>query len=248
MRHFVAVLGATALSISVASAADMPTKAPIVKAPMAAPFTWTGFYIGVNGGWGSSRNVGATTFSNSVGQVFTTTGSTFDGNGGFGGVQAGYNWQAGQIVYGLETDLQFASIKSDIAGGVTGFGDVYNGSRNLNYFGTVRGRVGYAFDRALIYATGGFAYGGLSQSIVSPNAGWNVTAKNDAAGFAVGGGLEYALSPPWSVKGEYQFIDFGSRALTGCYAGCGITLSSNNLSRQYHIVRLGLNYKFMGWR
>ena len=246
MKKFVVASLAFMAFAAPASAADMPVKAPM--APMAVPFSWTGFYIGVNGGYGWSRNVGATTFTNSVAQVFTTTGTTFDGNGGFGGVQAGYNWQAGQIVYGLEADLQFASIKSDIAGGVTGFADVYNGSRKLNYFGTVRGRLGYAFDRALIYATGGFAYGGLSQSIMSPNAGWNVSTNTGAAGYAVGGGLEYALSPPWSVKAEYQFIDFGNHALAGCYAGCGITLSSNNLSRQYHTVRVGLNYKFMGWR
>lgn len=247
MRRLQCALLATVAAIgfaSIASAADMPVKAhPMVV----APYNWTGFYVGVNGGYGWSSDPGQITYTNSIAQIFTTTGTTYNDKGAFGGGQIGYNWQSGQLVYGLEADIQAASIKSDISGGVTGFGDLYAGTRKLNYFGTVRGRIGYAFDRTLLYATGGFAYGRVQTDVARTNAlpGW-VTSSTDNAGYVVGAGAEYAFAPAWSVKAEYQYLDFGSRSLSGIYQGTALTLQSNDLAQHYHTVRLGLNYRFGG--
>jgi len=242
----------TAISLAmvgVAAAADLPPAPPLAPTPyVKAPppiCIWCGFYVGANGGYAWGTDVGAITFTNSVAQVFTTTGTTFDAKGGFGGLQAGYNWQMGQIVLGVETDIEFASIKSDISGGVTGFADLYAGTRTLNDFGTVRGRLGFAFDRALLYATGGFAYGNLQDSISRTNAlpGWIVSGSAQS-GFVVGGGLEYMLAPAWSAKVEDQYIDLASHIFSGTYAGTAVTVQSNTLSDRFSTVRAGLNYKF----
>jgi outer membrane immunogenic protein len=245
MRRLQCALLATIAAIgfvSIASAADMP-----VKAPAAAPlYNWAGFYVGVNGGYGWSGDVGAITYTNSAAQTFTSTGSTFNDKGGFGGGQIGYNWQMGHIVYGLEADIQAASIKSDISGGVTGFGDLYVGTRKLNYFGTARGRIGYAFDRTLLYATGGFVYGRVQTDVVRTTGlptNW-VVSSTDNAGYVVGAGAEYAFAPAWSVKAEYQYLNFGSRSLSGIYQNTTTTLQSNAIAQHYHTARLGLNFKF----
>ena len=109
-------------------------------------------------------------------------------NGGFGGGQIGYNIQRGNIVFGGEADIQGANITT-------------SGAPSVDYFGTVRARAGYAIDRALVYGTGGFAYGGSNNSN---------TAHNTGDGWVAGGGVEYKLNPTWSVKGEYQHLEFTS--------------------------------------
>lgn len=162
-RRLLAVaLCAGTLAAGSARAADLPRRAeapPVLPIPPA--FTWTGFYVGVNAGYGfksaTSRFTDAT--------YGTVTGG---GNGGgiVGGAQAGYNYQftpGSGFVVGLETDFQGAGFArgSTAAIGTTPY---YNVSPSLDYFGTVRGRVGYAFDRWLLYGTGGLAYGGGSTS------------------------------------------------------------------------------------
>ncbi len=129
-------------------------------------------------------------------------------NGGFGGGQIGYNFQRGKIVLGAEADIE----GSDIAG---------SGSATLDYFGTVRGRIGYAFGRTLVFGTGGYGYGGLSGDGASNITGW-----------VAGGGLEYKFTPAWAVKAEYQYME-----TTNSPAG------DSNVG--IDAVRLGVNY-FVG--
>ncbi|MGO4704147.1 outer membrane protein, partial [Microvirga sp. 2MCAF38] len=147
----VALLGFTAGAL----AADLPSRrAPAPIIPVIPAFTWTGFYVGVNAGFGWNSSNDDNVFVPGVG--FVGNGGS---NGGFvGGGQIGYNYQVGQFVIGAETDLQYADLghrNNDVFVGTFGF----NNKSSDNYFGTVRVRAGYAFDRALIYATGGFAYG-----------------------------------------------------------------------------------------
>lgn len=203
--------------------------------------TWTGFYVGVNGGYGwnnDSDNI--TSFIGNY-KVFTSKG--FDSQGAFGGGQLGYNWQRGQLVLGVETDLQGSGIEDDTrVSPVPGF--TRHLHQSLDWFGTVRGRVGYAFDRALVYATGGFAYGRVDSSVNTSFLGTPIAqfGKNDVeTGFVVGGGLEYKIAPSWSIKGEYQFIDLGSQKLTGSIADV-IPLHSNDVDNNFHTVRVGVNY------
>ena len=160
---------------------------------VAAP-TWSGFYIGVNGGYGSTANDGFLSPS-----------------GGFGGGQIGYNWQGlfgySPWVIGIEADLQGAGI-SDSAG----YGTDYM-QNSLNWFGTVRGRVGYAIGPTLIYATGGFAYGEVESKGNALGLLYDVSETQ--TGYAVGGGVEYKFNPAWSIKGEYLFIDLDASNLNG---------------------------------
>ncbi len=241
----VALLGSVFATSSFA--ADMPLKAPPMPVPVAPACVWCGGYIGINGGYAWGNNVGPVTFTNSVGEVFTTTGTTFNPRGGFGGGQIGYNWQNGAFVWGLEADLQGAALKSNTSGGVTFFGDHYAGERTIDFFGTFRGRLGVTAGNALFYATGGFAYGRVNDSVMETNflPGWVIGNNTDRAGYVVGGGVEYKIVTAWSAKIEYQYINLGHDTLTGIYTGGGtVAIQSNALNDHFSTVRVGLNYQF----
>jgi outer membrane immunogenic protein len=212
MRNIlVSTISAAALMIAAgqASAADMGARPMYTKAPVMAVYNWTGAYIGINGGggWGSS-NVGG------------------DLSGGVFGGQLGYNWQNGQAVFGIETDIQWSGIDgtSTVAGSAVTVGS--------DWFGTVRGRLGYAFDRSLLYVTGGLAYGNVNGT--SPFSSFSTTN----TGWALGGGLEFALQGPWTMKVEYLHVDLGDNNLTVPAA------TVRNVDFSADIVRAGLNYRF----
>ncbi|MFZ1109096.1 MAG: outer membrane protein [Rhodomicrobium sp.] len=200
--------------------------------PVYAPQpVWAGVYAGINGGYGWSNE-------NQLADPFWPFGGVSP-SGGFGGGQLGYNWQSGHFVFGFETDLQGSAIGDR---GVDVNGSVYKS--NLDYFGTVRGRLGYAFDNALLYATGGFAYGGLSKYT---NDGGNSFRYSDTAGgYVVGGGIEYKINPAWSVKAEYQYINLGNNDLIDPFVGSFNSFTGVSKDDDYHTFRVGLNYRFGG--
>ena len=215
MKRFV-LAGVVALAaVTTASAADMgrrqamPTKAPMY----AAPYNWTGFYLGINGGGGWGRSEFTAPFP---------TGS-FDTSGGLVGGTVGYNWQMGQLVFGLEGDIDWSGIKgSAVCVGTT------CETRN-DWLGTARGRVGYAFDRFLPYITGGAAFGNVKNTV----AGIGSTDQSNV-GWTIGGGLEASIAGPWSAKVEYLYVDLGD---SGSVLGSTADFRSN-------VVRAGLNYRF----
>jgi outer membrane immunogenic protein len=193
-----------------ASAADLPVRAappaPIIAA--VPVFTWTGFYVGVNAGYGWNAN-----------DSITVGGVRFDldDEGGFvGGAQAGYNYQIGSFVVGLEGDIQYADFGGDDRFDFDRDGIADDDFNTIDWFGTVRARAGVAFDRALIYATGGFAFA------------------DDATGWTVGGGLEYAFTNNLSAKveGLYVNLDQDDNFL-------GIDSDA-----EFGVVRAGLNFRF----
>ncbi len=192
---------------------------PPMPVAIAAP-TWTGFYVGVNGGYGWAASDGL-----------------LSPEGGFGGGQIGYNWQGlfgySPLVIGLETDFQGSGI-SDSAVDVLG-----NSIENsLNWFGTVRGRVGYAIGPTLVYATGGFAYGQVKSK--GNLAGLAYDISETQTGYTVGGGVEYKWNPAWSVKAEYLYINLDASNLNGA----GPLNASTSDRSDVNIVRVGLNYAF----
>jgi outer membrane immunogenic protein len=243
-----------------AAAADMrmPMKA---APPMAAIFSWTGFYIGVNGGgaFGAGHNaIVNETFAGAPFVSGTWPGSgnfgKLDPSGGFGGGQIGYNYQVSNWVFGVETDIQGASIKDTatatlpyIAAPGTITASV---SQKLDWFGTVRGRLGVAFDRVLVYGTAGFAYGQTTTGLtMSDTLGFAAagTAKSTKTGWVAGGGVEWAFAPNWSVKGEYQYIDLGRKGVAAQeFLGVVPTAFavSTSVRNDYHTGRIGLNYRF----
>ncbi len=242
---------AAALVASAASAADLPARAapPAPFVPAVPIFTWTGFYAGVNAGAAWNTNSNNTVFVPGVGFVDNGGGN----DAGFaGGGQLGYNYQIGSFVIGVETDIQWA----DLGGGnndifVPGVGFVSGNGNSLDWFGTVRARAGVAFDRVLIYATGGFAYGSggsngtcfVGTTIVACN-------NNDTnTGWTVGGGVEWALPVNWlgssavtfGVEGLYVNLDQNNNNNNFFN---GVAFDNNNNNMEFGVVRAKLNFKF----
>jgi len=223
-RSILAALGLLALASALPSAAaDLGGRYPAYKAPPVAYFpqayNWTGFYLGINGGgaWGTSN--------------WNGYGVSSSPSGGMIGVTAGYNWQApgSQWVFGIESDLDWTNVSG---GASCGMG--VNCHTENSWFGTVRGRVGYAFDRFMPYVTGGGAFGNIK---ANPT-GWS-GVDDSHAGWTVGVGLEAALNGRWTAKVEYLYADLGS---VGCSSfQCG---SPVNIDMNMNIVRAGLNYRF----
>ena len=218
---------ASALAFS-ANAADLYAGGGGYKdyAPAAV---WSGFYFGGNlgYGWGSSSDQLASNVP--FGGVSPA--------GWFGGVQGGYNWQGygSPLVLGIETDVQAASVRGE---GTDGAGDVYHSS--LQALGTVRGRAGYAMDRALVYATGGLAWGSIHNEAAGGTADYNVNRAT--TGYVLGGGLEYKVKHDLSLKLEYQYINLGkndpSDPVLGSYSSMGGTVRDD----AFNTVRVGVNY------
>ncbi len=196
-------LAALVCAAAPAVAADLPRgDGPYVAAPFGG-YNWTGFYAGLNLGyqWGSATNTGLSP------------------SGVAGGIQGGYNWQTGNFVLGAETDLQLSGA-SDSAGAF---------KFSNPWFGTLRGRGGYAINNILLYATGGLAYGSGTAELLG------LSETHTAIGWTVGGGMEVGLTPRWTAKAEYLYVDLGAQnyALTGL---------SHEIKA--NVLRFGSNYRF----
>ena len=213
-KYFLATAFVALASVS-AQAADIVTD---------AMHDWSGLYAGLNAGYGfgGDDDVGVLPGGN-VGRL--------EVNGIFGGGQIGFNYQMDQVVIGLEGDIQLADINDSDAN----FGFTMNS--DVNYFGTVRARAGFAVDNALIYATGGLAYAGIDYKVQGGPPGININDSYSKMGYAVGGGVEYAFDDNWSGKVEYLYVGLGHKDLSDI----GFTTRA---TPSFHSVRLGINYKF----
>jgi outer membrane immunogenic protein len=237
--------GILAVIVTGASAADMVLKAR--PAPVAV-FSWDGFYAGGNVGyaWGTVNGGPPRIFDSLANPpvLFTTLAPyNFDVDGIVGGGQIGYNLQFGQWVIGVETDFQGAGLSGggSSATRIPGIGIALNS--DIDWFGTVRGRLGYALDRVLIYGTGGFAYGNLETTLVLTEAGvpFSRTDKATHTGWTAGGGIEAALGTGWSAKIEYLHIDLGKEPFSFQYPAIRVDIDKDY---SLDMVRVGLNYRF----
>ena len=189
-------------------------------APAATTYCWTGYYVGIDTGFAkdaSAYNIDPAAVS-SVSDSFSTLAFIFGG-------QAGYNYQAGNFVYGLETDINYEHLGDTLVGthpiffgASPAFSNMgsYAVTQEIDFFGTLRGRVGYTpADRLLLYVTGGLAYGEVSSSTGGRFGGFIFSGSESGmqVGWTVGTGGEYALSNNWSVKIEYLYVDLGSNVL-----------------------------------
>lgn len=210
-----------------AQAADLPPPyaPPYKAAPSYAPpvpvFSWTGFYVGINAGyaWGSAD------WSGGAGNFST------DPDGYLVGGTFGYNLQTGNWVWGIEADIAYADVNSS--------GDASNCATcnfDMDWFGTVRGRIGYAgWGNWMPYFTGGGAFGGVKTSTAAGNSG------DTLMGWTLGAGVEYAFAGNWSAKLEYLYVDLGTASCAA--ATCG-TATDINVDYTTNIVRAGINYRF----
>ena len=199
--------GLIALGMAPAIAADLGAR-PYTKAPAAAIAinNWTGFYLGAMGGYAQENSDGLGSLS-----------------GGFAGGTAGYNWQMGNVVLGIEADAAWADIGST-------FGPFETQVRST---GTVRGRVGYAFDQVLVYGTGGYAWADNRLTFAGI-----VSDSKIHSGWTLGAGVEVMFAPKWSVKAEYLYRSFDSET----YFANFLPLQSGTLN--LNSVQVGVNYHF----
>jgi outer membrane immunogenic protein len=222
-----------------ASAADMAVKSPYTPQPV--PFTWTGFYVGASAGLISQNTTGTDLGDGSSGTsngMLFSAGDTYGvaGTGGLFGLNAGYNYQTGAWVFGLEADIALSTVKNAYYFDPSPPDYV---SSQLNSLGTVRGRIGYAFDRALLYATGGLAYGNVKNGASDGDPDLTVSTSGWRTGWTGGAGLEYAVTNHWTVRAEWLYVDLGTSTGTSPLSGCRFGFKNT-----YNVGRLGVNYKY----
>lgn len=271
MKKLFLAISILAVSAASASAADLAAR-PYTKAPVAVAevYNWTGFYIGGHAGydWGKSTDTitGVDAASANFLGTQVATSLPLDPRGFIGGGQLGYNWQISPLwVAGLEADISWVDAKRTVSlPGPTDPSRIVTATERLDWFGTVRGRLGITpADRLLIFATGGLAYGHVNLSTaltridlatgantcVLPAGGGNNCQNGSASevkyGWTVGAGLEWAVDRNWTVKGEYLYYDLGHISHPMIDTRFPFVFNASADVRG-NIVRAGVNYKFGG--
>jgi outer membrane immunogenic protein len=250
MKKFALALVAAVIGTGNSFAADIALKARPAPPTMDPAISWSGFYVGVNAGWADQGDRRDLTFTNSVGNATPPTPG-LRASGGFGGGQVGYNWQRGAAVFGLEADIEGAGIRDNIPTILIVPSATLTASRKIDYFGTVRGRLGLAWNNALFYITGGFAYADVENvyliNATTSNSFTPIADKSLQTGYVIGAGGEWLFKPQWSLKAEYQYINLGSYILSASVVPAnGNFLTANSTRNDFHTVRIGLNYHFGG--
>ena len=240
----------------------------VFKAPIRSAWTWAGFYVGgtIGYGWGKSNTDTAFSDPVSAGQLFATSESR-KLEGAIGGAQGGYNWVAGNILAGVEADLNYAGQRARMRAGCPGevcnpalvgiVGDpsvlaISEQGQKLEWFATLRGRLGATVTPdALAYVTGGLAVGEVmtAGTVFGFDGDGNpvntiVSSHNTKAGWTVGGGIEGRLAGNWTAKLEYLYLDLGSVSTVPTPAANSTVAVAFNSRVTDNIVRAGINYKF----
>jgi outer membrane immunogenic protein len=271
-KLLLASIAFTALIAGSATAADLAR--PVYRrAGLAAPiYTWTGFYIGgnVGGAWGTfdaaTTTVGGGYFiTTDPAQIAAAGAQTIKSSGLTGGFEAGYNWQAGNIVFGLEGDIEAFRLSGSATSGPIVYlsaapaAFIASSNASTDWLATARGRIGIAATNWLFFATGGAAFTTLNGNftfrdnfLAPPGAAESASFSNTKAGYTVGGGIEASLSGHWSIKAEYLYVNFGTASAVSnnltfspaALPGNGQNPFTHSIDLRANIVRVGLNYKF----
>ena len=236
--------GLIALAAAPALAADLPakvyTKAPSVVAPI---YNWAGFYIGLNGGGGSSHNCWDLNAVGGVGPIPTVAEGCHDATGGLAGGQIGYRWQATNWVFGLEAQGDWANLKGSNTSSPAAFAPLVNQTK-IDAIGLFTGQVGYAWNNVLGYVKGGAAvtdnkYNGLLTGVTFDN------ASDTRWGGAVGAGIEVGFAPNWSVAFEYDHLFMGRHNVS--FTALGVIFDRTDSIRQnVDMGTVRVNYTFGG--
>jgi outer membrane immunogenic protein len=220
--------GGQALAADLPPPVAPPPRAPATYIPAPPPYLWTGLYVGINGGYGFGSITG------------NATGTSFNTNGFLGGATVGGNYQIGGFVFGLEGDFDYSSISTTTPAGIGGSNPGGPGaSYTSKWLGTVRGRAGWAWDRVLFFGTAGGAFAPANFGSVAASGAFPAFpgGSTTMSGWTAGGGVEFAITPNWSAKAEYLYVNFPSPSLG---IGSGFKATEN-------VVRGGVNYKFTWW-
>ena len=249
MRFVTTAVLATALTLGIASqssAADM--RAPVYKAaPLPVAYNWSGFYVGGHLGWGwAQEDATLTAFAPGVPDL--PFGSVFNGDrdGFLGGAQIGMNWQApgSPWVWGVEAEWSWTDVKS--ASTLAGAFTTTTGTADTEWYATAAARLGYAWDRSMLYLKGGAAFMDVNYSAATNFGGAifpSSTVSDTRTGWMIGAGFEQALADNWTWKAEYNYMDFGSDDVVLTTAGLGTTATTDT-DTNVHVVKLGFNYRF----
>jgi outer membrane immunogenic protein len=257
MRRFVVGGLLAAVLVSAAGAADLPVKVPGYTAPPPVQaFSWTGCYIGGNvGGIINSSELAAYpsgAYSAAIVALGTYNYNAKD-SAFSGGVQYGCNRQYGQFVLGLDSDFDWAGLNETINAshpanpGIVAYSETI--TQKLNWYSTTRARLGWAQDRWMFFIDGGLASGRVKSTYFSPPAGgfaYGGSQSKTRYGWAVGGGVEYALSENWFLRGEYLYVDLGKYSYTDLQtpaSGAGFTWGTD-VDTRFHVARVALSYRF----
>jgi outer membrane immunogenic protein len=243
-REVAALISMTAVIVGLPNAAlpaDLGAKAPAYKTPVILPFSWTGCYAGVAGGgiFGRSKDTAADPTRADFGLPIN---NGFDLSGGLVGGTAGCNYQVSNFVFGVENDISWTNAKGS-AFDIAPFNTAATSQTKENWLDTLRGRVGFAWDRALFYGTGGAAFAGTTVQVCSIIC---TSDSRDRTGWVAGGGIEYAAWDHVTLKLEYLHADFGTSSYINpsVQVAPGRTVVTRDVPLTNDIVRAGVNYKF----
>ena len=242
MKRFLLGTAALLAFAAPAAAADLAAR-PYTKAPppvIAPVYDWTGFYIGVNGGWGSSHNC----WDQVPGGVFIGSDGCHDASGGTAGGQIGYRWQAGTWVFGLEAQGNWADFSGSNNAGL--FPGIFTNQTKIDAFGLFTGQIGYAVNNVLLYAKGGAALtDNRYRTYFTPTGVLAASADDTRWGAAVGAGIEVGFAPNWTAGIEYNhlFMDDHTYTLT---TPAGALFSNVRVSQDVDLVTVRVNYKWGG--
>jgi outer membrane immunogenic protein len=248
-KFLLGAIGLVALGMAPASAADLAAR-PYTKAPamVAAVYDWSGFYIGANGGWGSSRK--CWDFTTPAG-VFVTAEGCHSATGGVAGGQIGYRWQSAAWVFGLEGQGDWANLRGS---NQSLFAPAFTNQSKIDAFGLLTGQVGYAFNTVLLYVKGGGAVTADRFNVNTTVGNVLVASAGDQTrwGGTVGAGVEFAFAPNWSAGVEYDHLFMGNKTVSfisnGAIAGfpAGTLFGTDRIRQDVDLVTVRVNYRWGG--
>ena len=237
-RTALSVFGAFVVSVSVVSTASaqfkrQPTPSVVASDAYASGgYSWTGFYVGGHVGHGWSNLSGADPTGGGA--------SNEQASGLLGGIQAGFNYQIGRVVLGVEGDYSFSAVNKTVDDPF-GFGGGRISIKN-DYFATLALRIGFSFNQFMVYGKGGAAWT-RDKWDVTDGIGGTATGTFNRTGWLVGLGVEYSLRNKWSLKGEYNYLNFPTITETLTTTG-GLAAAPTDVSLKTHLMKFGVNYRF----
>ncbi len=229
----------SALAADLPQPAAPPPQAPAVYVPPMAPvYNWGGIYFGINGGYA---------FGNSEWTQAGLSTGNFSTNGGLVGGTIGANFQTDVFVFGVEGDVDWADLSGSSVGGCGPLGaaaaipTTTTCQTTSDWLGTVRGRVGYAFDRVLVFGTAGGAFGNVQAGPSPATSGYPANNSSTEFGWTAGAGIEAAFAENWTAKVEYLYVDLANGS---CTTACGSPATAVAVSFNESLIRAGINFKF----
>jgi outer membrane immunogenic protein len=234
----------SAFVVSSAMAADLPIRKAPPPPPVVAGFDWSGFYIGghVGYGWGETDITDRTL----LGSALLIPTQKFDSDGFLGGGQAGWNYQFGRFVLGTEVDFSFSDVQGNLTTTIIDTNASVDRSSKATWIATATTRLGYAWDRVMVYSKLGAAWAQFDyDNNISSIAGvpvYSSTASETRSGWTVGTGIEWAFAGAWSAKAEYNYMDFGRRTVDfASFQGTPVNL---DVDQRISVIKAGVNYRF----